>query len=143
MPFVNVYLRKGTTPEYRRSISQAIHQSMVDVLHIPNDDQFHVIHELSPDNMIYQPVSFGIERGERFMFIQLFFNERPDDQKDSLYAAIAANLQASANVPKEDIAIVIVETGRSNWWVHGRVVNPVTGYDARMDQLFTKDEQVS
>jgi phenylpyruvate tautomerase PptA (4-oxalocrotonate tautomerase family) len=143
MPFANIYLRKGTTPQYRRSISEAIHRSMVDVLHIPDDDQFHVIHELSPDNMIYQPVSFGIERGEHFMFIQLFFNQRPDDQKDALYAAIAENLRAHAGVPKEDIAIVVVETGRSNWWVHGRMVNPATGYDTRMDELFTEDTQAS
>jgi phenylpyruvate tautomerase PptA (4-oxalocrotonate tautomerase family) len=143
MPFTNVYLRKGTTPEYRRAISQAIHRSMVDVLHIPADDQFHVIHELSPDNMIYQPVSFGIERGERFMFIQMFFNERQDDEKNALFAAIVENLQASAGVPKEDIGIVVVETGRPNWWAHGRVVNPATGYDARMDRLFTKDTHSS
>jgi hypothetical protein len=37
----------------------------------------------------------------------------------------------------------VVETGRSNWWAHGRVVNPDTGYDERMDELFTKDTQAS
>ena len=139
MPLINVYLREGTTPEHRRDISEAIHKSMVDVLKIPQDDQFHVFHELSADNMRYQPVSFGVDRGDRFMFIQFHFNERDDEQKAALYAAVVDNLQADAGVPKDDIAMMVVETGRANWWVYGRTVNPATGYDERMDDALAAD----
>ena len=132
MPFAEVYLRQGSAPEYRRNISAAILHAMVEVLHIPDDDQFHVFHELSPDDLIYQPASFGIERGERFMFIKLFFNHRSDEQKQALFAALVDNLKAQAGVARDDVALVVVETGSANWWISGRVVNPVTGYDERM-----------
>ena len=137
MPLVNIYLREGTTPEYRRNISLGIHKSMVDVLKIPQDDQFHVIHEVAPDNFQMQPVVFGLRRSERTMFIQLSFNDRTAEQKAELFQAIVDNLQLFADVPEEDILLCVVETASENWWAAGRVVNPATGYDQRMDHTLT------
>lgn len=133
MPLVNIYLREGTSVEYRRNVSLGIHRSMVDVLHIPQDDQFHFFHEFKPENIQAQPVFFDIRRGERMMFIQLFFNQREPQQKADLFAAICANLKLYADVPPEDIGLCVVETNSENWWIAGRVVNPATGYDERMD----------
>ncbi|AUA10253.1 tautomerase family protein [Streptomyces sp. SID8382] len=135
MPLVNIYMREGTTPEHRRNVSLGIHRSMVDVLKVPQDDQFHLIHELKPENVQTQPVSFGIRRGEGAMFIQLFFNDRDAGQKADLFAAVRENLRLYADVPEEDIMLCVVETNRENWWAAGRTVNPRTGFDERMDHV--------
>jgi phenylpyruvate tautomerase PptA (4-oxalocrotonate tautomerase family) len=135
MPLINVYLRQGTTPEYRRNVSAAIHKAMVEVLKIPQDDQFHVFQEVTPDNFHMQPVVFGLPRGERTMLIQLSFNQRTAEQKNELFQAIVSNLLRFADVPEEDIMMMVVETARENWWAAGRVVNPETGYDARMTDV--------
>ncbi|MFI0960710.1 tautomerase family protein [Streptomyces sp. NPDC021080] len=135
MPLINVYLRQGTTPEYRRDVSSALHKAMVDVLKIPQDDQFHVFHEVTPDNFVIQPVVFGLPRGERAMFIQLSFNQRTAEQKKELFRAIVDNLRRFAGVPEEDVMIVVFETARENWWAAGRVIDPDTGYDARMTHV--------
>lgn len=132
MPLINVYLRQGTTPEYRRDVSSALHKAMVDVLKVPQDDQFHVFHEVTPDNFVIQPVAFGLPRGERTMFVQLSFNQRTAEQKKELFRAIVDNLRRFAGVPEEDVMIVVFETARENWWAAGRVIDPDTGYDARM-----------
>ncbi|MEZ0113455.1 phenylpyruvate tautomerase PptA (4-oxalocrotonate tautomerase family) [Catenulispora sp. EB89] len=133
MPLINIYLRQGTTPEFRHLVSEAIHRSMVEVLKIPQDDQFHVFHEVAPEDLVIQPVAFGLRRhGERAMFIQLLFNQRTPEQKTELFQAIVANLRLYADVPEEDIMLVVLETARENWWAAGRVVNPDTGYDERM-----------
>ncbi|MEY9858847.1 phenylpyruvate tautomerase PptA (4-oxalocrotonate tautomerase family) [Catenulispora sp. GAS73] len=133
MPLINVYLRQGTTPEFRHLVSEAVHKSMVDVLKIPQDDQFHVFHEVAPEDFVIQPVAFGLRRnGERAMFIQLLFNQRTPEQKTELFQAIVANLRLYADVPEEDVMMVVLETARENWWAAGRVVNPDTGYDERM-----------
>ncbi|MBC3839238.1 tautomerase family protein [Streptacidiphilus sp. 4-A2] len=135
MPLINVYLRQGTTPEYRRDVSSALHKAMVDVLKIPQDDQFHVFHEVTPDNFVIQPVVFGLPRGERTLFIQLSFNQRTAEQKKELFGAIVDNLRRFAGVPEEDVLMVAFETARENWWAAGRVINPDTGYDARMTEV--------
>lgn len=132
MPLINIHLRQGTTSEYRRNVSAAIHKSMVDILKIPQDDQFHVFHEVAPDDFVIQPVAFGLPRGERTMFIQLCFNHRTAEQKTELFQAIVDNLRLLADVPEEDIMLVALETARENWWAAGRVINPDTGYDERM-----------
>ncbi|MFI6169450.1 tautomerase family protein [Nocardia sp. NPDC051052] len=137
MPLINIYLRQGTTPEYRHLVSEALHKSMVDVLKIPQDDQFHVFHEVAPGNLVTQPVVFGLRRSERIMFIQLSFNQRTPEQKNDLFQAIVANLRLFADVPEEDLMLVIFETARENWWGAGRVVNPDTGYDERMTEVVT------
>ncbi|MCO5969589.1 tautomerase family protein [Actinoallomurus soli] len=132
MPLINVYLRQGTTPEHRRNVSTALHKAMVDVLKIPDDDQFHVFHEVTPDNFHMQPVVFGLPRSERTMLIQLSFNQRTAEQKNELFRAIVDDLRLLAGVPEEDVMMMVLETARENWWAAGRVVNPETGYDARM-----------
>lgn len=135
MPLITVSLRKGTTPEDRRAISGGIHAAMIEVLKVPEDDQFHVFNELDESAMIYQPVSFGRPRSDRFMFIQLYFNPRSDDVKANLFSAIVGNLRDRAGLSEDDIALVVIETGRANWWASGRIVNPETGYDERMTEV--------
>jgi phenylpyruvate tautomerase PptA (4-oxalocrotonate tautomerase family) len=135
MPLIHIYLRQGTTPEHRRNVSTALHKSMVDVLKIPEDDQFHVFHEVTPENFVIQPVAFGLPRSERTMFIQLSFNHRTAEQKTELFQAIVDNLRLLADVPEEDFMLVAFETARENWWAAGRVINPDTGYDERMTDL--------
>ncbi|MFE4856806.1 tautomerase family protein [Streptomyces sp. NPDC056670] len=135
MPLITISLRQGTTPEFRANVSAALHKAMVDVLKIPDDDQFHVFHEVAPDNFHMQPVAFGLPRGERTMFIQLCFNQRTAEQKSELFRAIVDNLALMADVPEEDFMLVVLETARENWWAAGRVVNPETGYDARMTEV--------
>lgn len=132
MPLINIYLRQGTTPEFRHLVSEALHKSMVDVLKIPQDDQFHVFHEVSRENLVIQPVAFGLRRGERTMFIQLMINQRTPEQKQELFRAIAGNLRLYADVSEEEFMLVVLETARENWWAAGRVVDPETGYDERM-----------
>jgi phenylpyruvate tautomerase PptA (4-oxalocrotonate tautomerase family) len=143
MPLINIYLRQGTTPEYRRNVSLGIHKAMVDVLKVPQDDQFHVFHEVTPDNFQMQPVVFGLRRSERTMLIQLTFNHRTAEQKAELFQAIVDNLQLFADVPEEDILMAIIETASENWWAAGRVVNPTTGYDERMNDALTGPESTS
>ncbi|MFB4295765.1 tautomerase family protein [Actinomadura sp. NTSP31] len=132
MPLINVYLRRGTAAGFRRDVSEAIHAAMVAVLKIPQDDQFHVFHEVAPEDLVVQPVVFGLPRGERTMFISLSFNQRPAEQKAELFRTIVANLQRTAGVPEEDVMLVAFETASENWWAAGRVVDPATGYDERM-----------
>ncbi|GAA4080763.1 MULTISPECIES: tautomerase family protein [Streptomyces] len=132
MPLITIHLRQGTTPEYRREVSAALHQAMMDVLKIPHDDQFHVFHEVTPDNFHMQPVVFGLPRGERTMLIQLSFNHRTAQEKSALFRAIVDQLRLRAGVPEEDVLLMAVETARENWWAAGRVVSPETGFDVRM-----------
>ena len=136
MPFVSIELRQGvTTPQQRTAISDAIASAMIEVLAIPDDDRFHVFHELPEGSMFHEPVAFGQPRTDRLMFITLSLNHRTPDVKTALFASLVRHLRDTAGVPSEDVMFRIIETAPENWWADGRTVNPETGYDERMTPI--------
>lgn len=132
MPLTTIELRRGTSIDFRRQVSDAVHTAMTEVLGIPDDDRFHVFHELAEGSMIHEPVSFGIPRGEDLLFVTFSFSPRPTEQKHALYEAVVRQLGEQAGVGPERVLIRVIETSNENWWGAGRVVDPGTGYDERM-----------
>jgi 4-oxalocrotonate tautomerase len=120
VPLVNITLREGTPPEYRKAIADGIHRAMVESLEIPEDDRFELVHEQAPENMLHDPVFFGVERSDQSLFIQIFINVRPLAQKQALYATIVQNLTRNPGVGKADIFIGLVEVAPENWWADAR-----------------------
>src|SRR5262245_17964309 len=92
MPFVEIYLRKGKTPEFRKAVSQAVHESMRQVFQIPEDDFFHVVHDMEPGDILQAPTFFGVERSADSVIIRMTFNHRPPAQKAELFEAVADRL---------------------------------------------------
>lgn len=133
MPLITIEMHAGTsTPARNRAISDGIHAAMVEVLGIPADDRFHVVHELPPGSMFHDDVVFGRPRTDRLMFITLSFNQRSPRQKDDLYAALVREIGARTDVTEDDLLLRVLETASENWWAAGRTVDAATGYDARM-----------
>ncbi|HEY8184015.1 MAG TPA: tautomerase family protein, partial [Thermoanaerobaculia bacterium] len=55
MPFVKLYLRKGKSPEYLRSVADAVHEALVAQANVPRDDRFQVIQQLDEAALIAHP----------------------------------------------------------------------------------------
>jgi phenylpyruvate tautomerase PptA (4-oxalocrotonate tautomerase family) len=123
MPLVNISLRKGTTPDYRRAIANGVHQAMMDAFKIPTDDRFIQIWEHSAENMIQDRTFFGIERSDKSIFLQIVVNHRPVEQKTSFYQFVVKNLVDAPGLRQEDIFIGVVEVAPENWWAFARHVH--------------------
>ncbi|MEU3281273.1 tautomerase family protein [Streptomyces antibioticus] len=132
MPMTKVYLRTGTSAEHKRAISDAIHATLVAVLGIPDDDKYHVFHELEPDDLITAPIAFGLERRPQAVFIQMYFGRRPEETLKELYRALVANLVEGVGLETRDIYLNVVESPSPNWWADGRILDPATGFDTRI-----------
>lgn len=132
MPMTKIYLRTGTTPSHKRAISESIHRSLVDVLAIPDDDLYHIFHELADENLISAPVAFGLERRREAVFIQFYFAQRPTEVLQALYRSVVKNLQELAGLETRDVYLNVVPSPSVNWWADGRALDPETGFDARM-----------
>ncbi|WP_194911775.1 tautomerase family protein [Catenulispora rubra] len=52
MPFVDISLVQGKSPEYRRAVSRAVYEALVAELAMKPDDDFPLVHELAPDAMV-------------------------------------------------------------------------------------------
>ena len=85
MPMIQVWMRSGKDKAYRAAVSAGIHQAMISVMNLPEDDYFQVTHELEEENYIFDPNYFGMPRSPDFLMIRLSFNARPAAAKMRLF----------------------------------------------------------
>ena len=116
MPLARIDLQEGQSADYRRALADGVYQAMVETAGVPESDQFAVVNERTPENLVYNPDYLGIERSEDVVFVQLTFNSgRSLEQKRALYARIVELFEDDPGVRPEDVLINLVETGAENW----------------------------
>ena len=116
MPLVKLYLRRGKSPEFKKSVADAVHEALVATANVPNDDRFQIIHELDNDSLIAHPSYGGVNRSDALIIVEITLNAgRTIEIKKNLYADIAARLGNAADVRPDDVLISLVEVTKENW----------------------------
>src|SRR4051794_6080039 len=116
MPLVRVALRKGTTPEFRRALSDSIHRAMVETIKIPEQDKFQIIAECDEIGLVYDPSYLNIPRTDAIVMIQITISAgRTVEVKKALFARIAKLLKEAPGVSPEDVFVNLVEVAKENW----------------------------
>lgn len=118
MPFIRTAVPQGTPSHVKKAIVEGIHQALVHAIGMPADELFNLISEYTPDNFYYDRRFNGMARSDQLVVIEITLRRgRSDAMKKALYAAIAANLQAQAQVQPSDIFIFMHENDYSDWSV--------------------------
>jgi len=116
MPFVRITLTKGHNKEFKRHISQAIHQSLQQIFRIPVDDYFQVIEELEPDNLIFPESYMGIPHSNELIYIQITAKAgRTVGMKQELYQAITREITQRTSHSSDNLIITLIENDSANW----------------------------
>jgi len=116
MPFARIDLIKGKSAAHRRTVGEVVYKAMVEILKAPENDRFQVITEHDPENFIYDPSFFGIERSADLVFVQLTLAEgRTIEQKRGFYRQVVDDLHQRLNLRPEDVFVSLVGTGRDDW----------------------------
>ena len=116
MPLVRISLMQGTTPEYRKAISDGVHNAMVEALAVPHDDRFQVITEHLPGGLVYNQEYLGIRHSDKVVFVQITLSGgRKPMQKRKLYKLIAEHLEKSPGLNPAELIINLVEVVWENW----------------------------
>jgi 4-oxalocrotonate tautomerase len=115
MPLARIDLIKGKSSEYRRAIADGVYRALVEAVGAPENDQFAVVSEHEPDNLVYDPTYLGIDRTDEVVFIQIALNEGHTVEKKALYARICELLAQKPGVRPEDVMINLIEVSKANW----------------------------
>jgi len=116
MPFTQIQLKKGKSPEFRRALMDQVYLAMRETIAIPEDDRFATISEIEADNYNNSGSYAGIDRSDDVVFIQITLNAgRSVEKKKALYAEIAKRLASDPGIRTEDIVISLVEVAMEDW----------------------------
>jgi phenylpyruvate tautomerase PptA (4-oxalocrotonate tautomerase family) len=116
MPFVQINLAQHLTDEVKKNISGSIHESLVEVFKIPQDDFFQVIHEIRPADLLWPPSYMNIPHTGNMVYIQIIARAgRTPEMKKELYKSIATKIAGRTPISINDVFIVLVENTVENW----------------------------
>jgi phenylpyruvate tautomerase PptA (4-oxalocrotonate tautomerase family) len=114
MPLVTVTMIKGKPKEFRKSILEAVHFSLVTAFKIPDHDRNQRIVEIDSDNLDYPS-----GKSDNFITIEMnIFPGRSIEAKRILYQEIVARLK-TLGIQSDDILIVLNEPPLHNWGIRG------------------------
>ena len=124
MPLVRITVATGLPRQTRRALADAAHAALVEVAKAPAHDQFQVIEEVPPENLVWSPSYLGIEHQEPVVFVQVFMNAgRSTEVKKALYAALADGLARAGGFRTEDVIVSLVEVAKENWSFGGGLMS--------------------
>lgn len=113
---MKLYLRRGKSAEYKRSVADAVHEALVAHANVPPDDRFQIIHELDEEALIAHPSYGGVSRSSDLIIVDITLNAgRTVEIKKNLYRDIAERLNRAADVRPDDVMICLVEVTKENW----------------------------
>lgn len=116
MPFVQITLSQPATEKVKKDISLAVHESLMQVYHIPADDFFQVIHEVAATNLLFPESYMNVPHTKQLVYIQIIAREgRTVDMKKQLYRSIAEKIAAGTPISINDVIIILVENTSPDW----------------------------
>ncbi len=114
MPLVKIETGRWMTPQTKRSVLDAVHQSLVAAFRLPEDDRNQRIVEYGPGDL-----EGSAGKSDRFTIVTIdAFAGRSVEAKRTLYRELAARL-AALGVPPTDLTVVVHDVPLESWGIHG------------------------
>ncbi|MEN1986463.1 tautomerase family protein [Paenibacillus hubeiensis] len=116
MPLTRITTLKGRSSEEKARISEVVLQTIVDKLHVPQNDRFLIVEELERDHFSFDPNCLDIDRSNGFLIVQVTLNAgRSAEVKKEFYEVLAEQLHQQCGIRTEDVFINLVEVTKENW----------------------------
>ncbi|WP_338556436.1 tautomerase family protein [Paenibacillus sp. KS-LC4] len=116
MPLTRIVTLKGRSSKEKSHIIEVVLQTIVNKLHVPENDRFLIVEELDRENFRFDPNCLDIERSDGFLIVQISLNAgRSAEMKKEFYAALTEQLHQQCGIRTEDVFINLVEVTKENW----------------------------
>jgi phenylpyruvate tautomerase PptA (4-oxalocrotonate tautomerase family) len=116
MPFVQINHAAHFSDEVKKNISLSVHESLVEVFKIPQDDFFQVVRGVPPSDLLFPESYMGIPHTGDLVYVHITARGgRTGEMKKELYKAIATKIAARTPVSINDVIIILSENTVENW----------------------------
>ncbi|WP_392587114.1 tautomerase family protein [Serratia ureilytica] len=116
MPFSRIALHQGKSADYLQTLSDSLHQALVEAFDVPSADKFQVIDQYRPGELIYDRDYLGGPRSADFVLFYITAGRpRDSDTKRRFYRRLATLLAENLRLNPEDVMVVIATTQLDEW----------------------------
>ncbi|MFD3452030.1 tautomerase family protein [Streptomyces sp. NPDC058691] len=117
MPVFHAHIPAGRySPEQKRALADALNQSLVQALGIPEGDRFIMIGEHGENELFLDPTFMDMRRSGDAMIITLMLGaHRPLEDKRAVAAAINRLVVEALHVSPDDIFIALIPVPNENF----------------------------
>src|SRR6201995_2723129 len=126
MPFGNISLARGKPGESLEAVSQAVHDALVAELHMKPEDEFQLIHQHEPGEMVFNRNFRGGPRSDDWIVFTITDGlERGERAKRRFYKTLVRLLEEGPGVRPADVFVMMTVTPPENF----SFADGVTGTD--------------
>ena len=119
MPYAQISLMKGQSPEYLRALSDNLHRALVETFDVPEADRFQVFHQLAPDELVFDRNYLCGPRSDDYVLIAITAGRQRDTRtKQAFYRRLADLLEESPGIRRQDV-MVVINTNEADEWSFG------------------------
>ncbi len=117
MPVFNAHLPSGRfTKDQKRKLADALNQSLVQALNLPQEDRFIAITEHADGELYLHPTYMDMQRTESAIIVSVMLGpHHPLENKKRLAATINKLVVEAVGLSPDDIFIAIIPVPRENF----------------------------
>ena len=117
MPIAKIHVLESRYDERRlAAVSKAVQESLIEILKIPPDDFFQIIHELPRNRFLHTPSFLGMKYSDDFLLLEVvFIAGRPKETRLALLKELNKRISAGAGISADDVMIWLSEDPGENF----------------------------
>jgi ketosteroid isomerase-like protein len=116
MPFVDISLSRGKPDEYLAAVSQAVHDALVAELNVDHGDNFQLIHQYGPGEMIFNRSFRGGPRSDDWIVFTITGSLDHDERlKRKFYQTLVRRLEERPGIHPSDVFVMMTVTPPANF----------------------------
>jgi len=116
MPLAKIHVLEGQYDEARMNgVAAAIQEALINVLKVPPDDFYQIIHVLPRSRFRHTPSFLGLKYSDDLIVLELtFISGRPKDTRLALLKELNERIVARAGISPDDLLIQLYELPGEN-----------------------------
>lgn len=121
MPLLYIDLIEGRSPSEVRALLDAIHETVVEAVGVPERDRYQVVRTHPAHEVIALDTGLGIDRSARQVILHVVSRRRPRELKQKFYELLASRLAGRCGLDPADLIVSVTENNDEDWsFGHGR-----------------------